>query len=126
MLRLLRRIVVLGVATAEQKAKIARLLEEWEAAKKAVEEVQKKIDSLIAELQNMESETANVAQKNVSTVKEKVNAVRKAKNVIDVNKAKDKVIKAFNDAKETVKKSNKPPKASRASRSCPNREYLIL
>ena len=60
---LLRRIVVLGVATAEQKAKVARLLEEWEAAKKAVEEVQKKIDSLIAELQIMESETANVAQK---------------------------------------------------------------
>ena len=63
MLRLLRRIVVPGVATAEQKAKVARLLQEWEAAKKAVEELQKKIDSLIAELQSMESETANVSQK---------------------------------------------------------------
>ena len=121
---LLRRIVVPGVATAEQKAKVARLLQEWEDAKKSVEEVQKKIDRLIAELQSMESETANVAQKNVSMVKEKVNAVHKANNVIDVNKAK--VTKAVNDAKETVKKSNKPPKASRASRSCPNRKYLIL
>ena len=42
-------------------------------------------------------------KKNVSMVKEKVNAVHKAKNVIDVNKAKDKVTKAVNDAKETVK-----------------------
>ena len=52
---LLRRIVVLGQAPRKS---LAELLKEWQAAKKVVEDVQKKIDSLIAELKSIESETA--------------------------------------------------------------------
>ena len=108
MLRLLRRIVLLG-ATPAQEAEVKRLLEAWEAAKKAVEQVEQRIESLIAELKNMDSETAkqaaSTAEENVTAVTDAVEEVRQAKTAADITAAEAKVKTAVTTAKETVTKA---------------------
>ena len=80
MLRLLRRIVVLGVtATDEQKAEVERLLQKWKTAKAIVEKVEQKIKNLIAELKNMESQTAKDAATKAKTNVKAVVAVVKTR-----------------------------------------------
>ena len=110
--RLLRRIVLLG-ATPAQEAEVKRLLEAWEAAKKAVEEVEQKIESLIAELKNMESETAkqvaSTAETDVQAVVAVVQEVRKENDPATIDqvatKAKTDLETTVKKAKETVKKA---------------------
>ena len=78
--RLLRQIVVLGQTT--QKS-LAELLQEWRAAKKAVEEVQKKIETLITALKTdyreAAKQAATTAKENVTAVTDAVENVRQAK-----------------------------------------------
>ena len=103
MLHLLRRIVVLG--QTPQKS-LADLLQEWRAAKKAVEEVQKKIETLIKALENDYGEAAKQeatkVRANVTDVTNAVKEVRQATTTAAITTAETKVKTAVQTAKETV------------------------
>ena len=124
MLRLLRRIVVLG-----QTPQLDDLYKKWKDAKKAVEQVEQKIKALIAELKTIDSPTAKDAAtqaetnvKAVVAVVQKVreekdptqidNVVQKAKTDLEttVKKAKETVTKAVETAKKAEERSKLPAK----------------
>ena len=114
MLRLLRRIVVMGVT----KADVERLLQKWQAAQKAVEQVEQKIKSLIAELKSIDSPTAkDAATKTETKVKEVVAVVQKVREAKDpttidqvAQDAKKIVAAKTEEAKKTVKKAKETAK----------------